>query len=67
MSDKVINIKETVLKKRLFRYFQTQDCKDLNELFEMEASGDTETLDGYDLLEEIDKEIDYLVRSLTRR
>lgn len=67
MSDKVISIKETVLKKRLYRYFQTQDCKDLNDLFEMEASGDKETLDGYDLLEEIDKEIDYLVESLTRK
>ena len=67
MSDKVISIKETVLKKRLFRYFQSQDCKDLNDLFEMEASGDKETLDGENLLEEIDKEIDYLVMSLTRR
>lgn len=67
MSDKVISIKETVLKKRLFRYFQSQDCKDLNDLFEMEASGDKETLDGENLLEEIDKEIDYLVSSLTRR
>lgn len=67
MSDKVVSIKETVLKKRLIRFFQSQDCKDLNDLFEMEASGDTETLDGYDLLEEIDKEIDYLVCSLTRR
>lgn len=66
MSDKVINIKETVLKKRLFRYFQSQDCKDLNDLFEMEASGDKETFDGEDLLEEIDKEIDYLVGSLAR-
>ena len=67
MSDKVVSIKETVLKKRLFRFFQSQDCKDLNDLFEMEASGDTETLDGYDLHEEIDKEIDYLVCSLIRR
>ena len=67
MSDKVISIKETVLKKRLIRFFQSQNCKNLTDLFEMEASGDTETLDGYDLLEEIDKEIDYLVSSLTRR
>lgn len=67
MSDKSFTIKESVLRKRLFRYFQTQDCKELNDLFEMEASGDTETLDGNDLREEIDKEIDYLIRGLTRQ
>ena len=33
----------------------------------MEASGDKETLDGENLLEEIDKEIDYLASSLTRK
>lgn len=67
MSDKSFTIKESVLRKRLFRYFQTQDCKELNDLFEMEASGDTETLDGFDLREEIDKEIDYLIGHLTRQ
>jgi len=67
MSNNVISIEETVLKERLFRYFQSQDCKDLNDLFEMEASGDKETLDGENLLEEIDKEIDYLASSLTRK
>jgi hypothetical protein len=66
MSNNVISIEETVLKKRLFRYFQSQDCKDLNDLFEMEASGDKETLDGENLLEEIDKEIDCLVSSLRK-